>query len=91
MKTVLNAKLIQPTKLTSTSGILTHTPATDLDEPVDVYSAWIDACEDVNQQRRMKAAQKSRESRDDSRSPPPQSYSEDRLDPFDEDDDDDDY
>lgn len=63
----------------------------DLDEPVDVYSAWIDACEDVNQQRRMKAAQKSRESRDDSRSPPPQSYSEDRLDPFDEDDEDDDY
>ncbi|CAO3651866.1 unnamed protein product [Mucor fragilis] len=91
----IECKIDSPNKV----GILTckicsvswQCPVTYLDEPVDVYSAWIDACEDVNQQRRMKAAQKSRESRDDSRSPPPQSYSEDRLDPFDEDDDDDDY
>ncbi|KAL9555685.1 hypothetical protein MBANPS3_002246 [Mucor bainieri] len=90
MKTVLNAKSCHGNVLLHL-GYINICWAADLDEPVDVYSAWIDACEDVNQQRRMKAAQKSRESRDDSRSPPPQSYSEDRLDPFDEDDDDDDY
>lgn len=58
-----------------------------MDEPVDVYSGWIDACEEVNKQKKLQAL-KQRErgtaSRGDSRSPPPQN----RLDPFDEDDDD---
>lgn len=57
-----------------------------MDEPVDVYSGWIDACEEVNKQKKLQAIkQRGPSSRDDSRSPPPQS----RLDPFDEDDDDD--
>ncbi|GAA5805253.1 transcription elongation factor Elf1 like-domain-containing protein [Helicostylum pulchrum] len=59
---------------------------TYLDEPVDVYSGWIDACEEVNKQKKLQAL-KQREratNREDSRSPPPQ----DRLDPFDEDDED---
>jgi transcription elongation factor Elf1 len=57
---------------------------------VDVYSAWIDACEEVNRQKRLQAQNaKERVSRDDSRSPPPQSYSSrDRLDPYDQDDED---
>ncbi|KAI8989467.1 transcription elongation factor Elf1 like-domain-containing protein [Pilobolus umbonatus] len=71
-------------------------PVTYLDEPVDVYSAWIDACEDVNRQKRLQA-QKARErsmandtTRTQSISPPPtRDYSNDRLDPFDEDEDDD--
>ncbi|KAG2209230.1 hypothetical protein INT47_005522 [Mucor saturninus] len=59
---------------------------TYLDEPVDVYSGWIDACEEVNKQKKLQAMkQRGPSSRDDSRSPPPQN----RLDPFDEDDDDD--
>ncbi|CAO3692827.1 unnamed protein product [Rhizopus stolonifer] len=28
---------------------------TYLDEPVDVYSGWIDACEDVNRRKRLRA------------------------------------
>ncbi|ORX53630.1 Elf1-domain-containing protein [Hesseltinella vesiculosa] len=53
----------------------------DLDEPVDVYSAWIDACEEVN-----KTKKQSRPSnRDDDQEPTsaPANY--------DDDDDDDDY
>ncbi|KAI8886929.1 Elf1-domain-containing protein [Backusella circina FSU 941] len=65
---------------------------TYLDEPVDVYSAWIDACEEVNKRKKLEAQRaRDRNTRDDSRSPPPQDYSEDRLNPFDEDEDDDDY
>lgn len=57
-----------------------------MDEPVDVYSGWIDACEEVNKQKKLQALkQRERANREDSRSPPPQ----DRVDPFDEDDDDD--
>jgi transcription elongation factor Elf1 len=59
---------------------------------VDVYSAWIDACEEVNRQKRLQALKtKERASRDDSRSPPPTSYSSrDRLNPYDQEDDEDD-
>lgn len=54
---------------------------------MDVYSAWIDACEEVNKRKKLEA-QRARERNE---SPPPQDYSEDRLNPFDEDEDDDDY
>ncbi|ORE12725.1 hypothetical protein BCV71DRAFT_190552, partial [Rhizopus microsporus] len=45
-----------------------------LDEPVDVYSAWIDACEDVNQRKRL---ERSRNGREEVRSPPPAAYDDD--------------
>lgn len=74
------------------SKIKYRTYLVDLSEPVDVYSAWIDACEEVNRQKRLQAQKaKERASRDDSRSPPPQSYtSRDRLNPYDQDEDDED-
>ncbi|CEJ03122.1 hypothetical protein G6F70_008640 [Rhizopus microsporus] len=49
-------------------------PITYLDEPVDVYSAWIDACEDVNQRKRL---ERSRNGREEVRSPPPAAYDDD--------------
>ncbi|KAG1446977.1 hypothetical protein G6F56_009407 [Rhizopus delemar] len=51
-------------------------PVTYLDEPVDVYSAWIDACEDVNQRKRLERLQK-RSEREEPRSPAAGSYDED--------------
>ncbi|KAI8337012.1 transcription elongation factor Elf1 like-domain-containing protein [Chlamydoabsidia padenii] len=33
---------------------------TYLDEPVDVYSAWVDACEEVNKAKKLAAAAKAR-------------------------------
>jgi transcription elongation factor Elf1 len=63
-----------------------------LDEPVDVYSGWIDACEELNKRKKAEAARRAQGSssnnRADSGSPPP-SHLNDRLDPFDEDEDDD--
>lgn len=42
--------------------ILTCICHIDLDEPVDVYAAWIDACEDVNKSKReAKARERERE------------------------------
>ncbi|KAI8058975.1 transcription elongation factor Elf1 like-domain-containing protein [Gilbertella persicaria] len=86
----IDCKIDQQNKV----GILTckicdvnwQTTITYLDEPVDVYSAWIDACEEVNRQKRLQA-QRARTQRNNSRSPSPvrQNYSN-QLDPFDDDD-----
>ncbi|EIE77857.1 hypothetical protein RO3G_02561 [Rhizopus delemar RA 99-880] len=45
-----------------------------LDEPVDVYSAWIDACEDVNRRKRLERSKNL--GRDEPRSPAAGSYDE---------------
>ncbi|KAG1054631.1 hypothetical protein G6F46_008224 [Rhizopus delemar] len=49
-------------------------PITYLDEPVDVYSAWIDACEDVNRRKRLERSKNL--GRDEPRSPAAGSYDE---------------
>ncbi|KAI7862557.1 transcription elongation factor Elf1 like-domain-containing protein [Spinellus fusiger] len=65
-------------------------PINVLDEPVDVYSAWIDACEDVNKSKRnVRVSDRSRESAEESARPSTAAYSNDQLDPFDEDEEDD--
>ncbi|KAI9281194.1 hypothetical protein BY458DRAFT_429973, partial [Sporodiniella umbellata] len=46
-----------------------------LDEPVDVYSAWIDACEDVNKKKKRENLRRSSEV-DEPRSPAAGSYDE---------------
>ncbi|KAI8347648.1 transcription elongation factor Elf1 like-domain-containing protein [Blakeslea trispora] len=68
-----------------------QTTITYLDEPVDVYSAWIDACEEVNRQKKLQS-QRARTQRNDSRSPSPprQNYSSNQLDPYDDDEEEDD-
>ncbi|KAI7897527.1 transcription elongation factor Elf1 like-domain-containing protein [Cokeromyces recurvatus] len=72
-------------------GVSWQDTITYLDEPIDVYSAWIDACEELNKQRKVRAQQQRMETTNSQRSPPPRSnvHSEDHLDPFDDDDEED--
>ncbi|KAI9480281.1 MAG: transcription elongation factor 1 [Benjaminiella poitrasii] len=83
-------------------GVSWQDTITYLDEPVDVYSAWIDACEELNKQKKVRAQQRREEGITDSfnqrdRSPQQSplsrdnTYPEDRLDPFDDEDDEDDF
>ncbi|KAI8984665.1 transcription elongation factor Elf1 like-domain-containing protein [Mycotypha africana] len=87
-------------------GVSWQTNITYLDEPVDVYSAWIDACEELNKRQRVQRARQLRPDLDNvdygrrSTSPPLTLSTSrntrdddnlDRLDPFDDDEDDDDF
>ncbi|ORZ08968.1 transcription elongation factor Elf1 like-domain-containing protein [Absidia repens] len=65
---------------------------TYLDEPVDVYSAWIDACEEVNKSKKQAAArarEQERDRDDDANEAPTYSSQGNQGDPYDDEDDDD--
>lgn len=64
----------------------------DLDEPVDVYSAWIDACEEVNKAKKAAAARARNDAkeRDDDNDAPAYSNQVEQGVPYDDEDDEDD-
>ncbi|SAM03252.1 hypothetical protein [Absidia glauca] len=65
---------------------------TYLDEPVDVYSAWIDACEEVNKAKKAAAARARNDAkeRDDDNDAPAYSNQVEQGVPYDDEDDEDD-